>query len=546
MVAMTQDIDDDLVCHLALQFRRESNEVKQAWQAVEKNVRTILRRQHVNSLHPTAERPVCIFIGEAELMKVLGTRDLKIALLTLARLYDAGHIARWQAVKASRQGKPHNAYFIQKREVNVRHLVHDLSRQCKAVDDMIQLKLSGNERAPLRAVLKPMPNLSFNNLPKLESLGDALPGETGESREYAGIGGGGGSDVISASIIGHLLRNTKKKEMELLVSTRTWATGSQGKAGSKIGVKREIHNADDGPAPGTYRINKDTWAEGRDLEAIPVDKHQQVYMVLDQSESASDVPKEQQADLQDQFFQVLAKGKTRRIDSLIIADAGVLRKTPNDNESILSTSPTKEEFPITNGDIPRPKHAIDTVVTVDTGGDVFGADTGRPNSANTNHTTPDQDFRVQKAISKLAKDHNLVTAVLAPGVDAPQDAPQKALNAGGKRYTPNDEEKGLILKVLKDYQMDGSNPNRFGKTTLALQARLRGAIGWTSLDLPEYVVDTWENPWSSFVYIRECMSDIIFMPTTRFVEQQEQQNAKLSAADASASDTPKQETHANI
>jgi hypothetical protein len=25
-------------------------------------------------------------------------------------------------------------------------------------------------------------------------------------------------------------------------------------------------------------------------------------------------------------------------------------------------------------------------------------------------------------------------------------------------------------------------------------------------------VNTWENPWSSFAYIRECMSDIILMP----------------------------------
>jgi hypothetical protein len=42
---------------------------------------------------------------------------------------------------------------------------------------------------------------------------------------------------------------------------------------------------------------------------------------------------------------------------------------------------------------------------------------------------------------------------------------------------------------------------------------LKGHKGWTSLDLPPHIVDTWENPWSSFVYIRECMSDIVLMPT---------------------------------
>jgi hypothetical protein len=83
---------------------------------------------------------------------------------------------------------------------------------------------------------------------------------------------------------------------------------------------------------------------------------------------------------------------------------------------------------------------------------------------------------------------------------------------------PTKDEKSMLLDFLaNEYKMDGSDPSRFGKTTWALQARLRGVAGWTSLDLPEYVVDTWENPWNSFVYIRECMSDIILMPTTKLL-----------------------------
>jgi hypothetical protein len=121
-------------------------------------------------------------------------------------------------------------------------------------------------------------------------------------------------------------------------------------------------------------------------------------------------------------------------------------------------------------------------------------------------------------MSTLSADHNLVTAVVTPGVDAPSDAPQKAFSAGGKVYKPTEDEKGMLLDLLANkYKMDGSDPSRFGKTTLALQARLRGVVGWTSLDLPEHVVDTWENPWNSFVYIRECMSDIILMPTTQLL-----------------------------
>src|SRR5277367_3671454 len=130
----------------------------------------------------------------------------------------------------------------------------------------------------------------------------------------------------------------------------------------------------------------------------------------------------------------------------------------------------------------------------------------------------DQDLRVQQAMSILFSNHNLVTAVVTPGVDAPNDAPQKAFKAGGMVYKPTKDEKSMLLNLLaNEYKMDGSDPSRFGKTTLALQARLRGVAGWTSLDLPEYVVDTWENPWNSFVYIRECMSDIILMPTTKLL-----------------------------
>jgi hypothetical protein len=256
--------------------------------------------------------------------------------------------------------------------------------------------------------------------------------------------------------------------MDILISTRTWATGSQGKNGAKLGIKREVYNhggpaeAHGRPVAGTFLVRDDTRAEGRDLETIPFSHHNQIFLVLDQGESTSEIPESDTAALDAQFRAVLAQ-------------AG------------------------------RP---IDTVLVVDTGGDVFGADAE-------GGTTPDQDFRVQKAMTAMSSAYNLVTAVVSPGVDAPDDAPEKAFQAGGMVYRPTPEEKAMLLDLLvKEYKMDGSDPSRFGKTTLALQARLRGTLGWTSLDLPAYVVDTWDNPWNSFVYIRECMSDIVLMPTT--------------------------------
>ena len=87
------------------------------------------------------------------------------------------------------------------------------------------------------------------------------------------------------------------------------------------------------------------------------------------------------------------------------------------------------------------------------------------------------------------------------------NAREKAFKAGGMVYKPTEEKKSMLLDVLaNEYRMDGSVPGRFGKTTLALQVRLRGIVGWTSLDLPARVADTWDNPWNSFVY---CTSESV-------------------------------------
>ncbi|KAK7917886.1 hypothetical protein LTR80_012145 [Exophiala xenobiotica] len=304
--------------------------------------------------------------------------------------------------------------------------------------------------------------MTFDHLPKLQSLSSLLPGEQASSHRYAGVGGGGGSDVISASLLGHLLQR-HGKQMDVLISTRTWATGSQG-------VKREVYNHD-GPAmgvggrpvSGTFRVASNTYTEGRDLEALLVRHHEMIYLVLDQAESKSDIPEADRVTLEEQFGVILA----------------------------------------------QPGPLVQTVLTVDTGGDVFGADW-------TGSSTPEQDLRVQKAMTFLKASYNLVTAVVAPGIDAPEDAPVKAANADGVVYRPTPEERMMLLDLLiNDYRMDGSDPRYFGKTNLALQAGLKGVLGWTSVDLPDFVVDTWDNPWSSFVYIRECMSDVVLMSTVQ-------------------------------
>lgn len=469
---------DGQMRRLADLLRLDVTKVESAYAGVAKNVQIVLRRQYdntppggvngedeLNGNRDGGTRPVCHFVGEDRLGTSLGRLPAELTLFTLARVYDEAHITLCHGRRAAR-GMAHKLTFRQRLRVDLNILANQLDKDANAVEGQIILE-PGKGNEPYRAVWRRMPPMDFNNLPQVKSLAGLLPGETRRSQNYAGVGGGGGSDIISASLLGHLLRRHGKK-MDLLVSTRTWATGSQGKEGSRMGIKREIYEhgghveIDGRTVPGTFRVTTKTSSEGRPLEAIPVPNHSQVFIVLDQGESKSEIAEDERADLKDQLQAVLAQ----------------------------SAEP------------------IHTVAIVDTGGDVFGADAGGT-------STPDQDLRVQQAICDTNHSAvNLVTAVIAPGVDAPDDAPQKAEKARGRVYRPSDEEKKMLLHLLAhEYKMDGSVPGRFGKTTMALQARLKGATGWTSLDLPSHIVDTWENPWSSFVYIRECMSDIVLMPT---------------------------------
>ncbi|KIV90402.1 hypothetical protein PV10_07712 [Exophiala mesophila] len=391
--------------------------------------------------------------------------DVGQALFTMARVYDAGHIFVCKNRSLAQRKKPHD-------EALLTHPVMDVSRLSQQIVDgydycnsEVTLQQSAGRRGVLEASWTLVVPMSFDHLPVLDSLGGLLPGETRSGRYYAGIGGGGGSDVISASLLGHLLR-ASGKEMNLVVSTRTWRTGSQGAKGSKMGIRREIHQhggqamLNNSPVPGTYRVTKETYSEGRDLETVPVGHHKDIYLVLDQGEEGEDIDEHERSQLEQQFRAVMAQHQT-----------------------------------------------LDTIIAVDTGGDVFGADS-------TTFSTPDQDLRVQRALSHLSNLYpSLVTAVLAPGVDAPSNAPDKAQMAGGKVYKLSSEEKDKLLGLLGgEYRMDGSDTGRFGKTTLSLQEALKGIRGWACLNLPGHVVDTWENPWSCFVYIRDCMTDIVLMP----------------------------------
>ena len=467
--SISGDASEKVVSYLAKRLSKSNALIEQAWSDSPRNVRSVLCRQILNTETPDPSRPICELIGFDKLAHNLQALSAAEALFTLARIYDEAHLYLCQHLRSGSEADQTNGIVHQPvPRIDLSKLAGGLSIDSTRAQGKITLKATDTSTAVLEAEWTVLPSMSFDDLQHLSSLRECLPGEKDDTaRSYAGIGGGGGSDVISASLLGRMLHNHGKR-MDLLISTRTWNTGSQGKKGSTMGVKREIQGHD-GPAkhngslvPGTYRVTDATHSEGRDLEAVPLSHHKQIWMILDQSLASENVPLTERATLHEQFEATLAQGDEQ------------------------------------------------TVIVVDTGGDVFGAD-------NEVFSTVDQDLRVQKVMSGFRKDYNLITVVLAPGVDAPCDAPEKALRAGGKVYKPTLEERQEMERILvNEYHMDGSEPDkypgRFGKTSLALQARLRGREGWVSLDLPEYVINTWKNPWSSFVYIRPCMSDIIFMP----------------------------------
>ncbi|KAK5188332.1 hypothetical protein LTR92_011594 [Exophiala xenobiotica] len=233
--------NDTMLRALATQLRYLPADVEKAFHPAPQNVRMVLRRQYFHTVDPKPERPVCKLHSGFAALTVL---SLELALFTLARLYP-------------------------------------------------DLKQPQNDNVPMEAVWKPAVPITFHHLPKLQSLSSLLPGEQASSHRYAGVGGGGGSDVISART-----PVTKAwKKMDVLMSTRTWATGSQGKRGAKLGVKREVYNhdgpalsADGRPVTGTFRVASNTYTEGGDLEAVLVRHHEMIYLVLDQAESKSDIP----------------------------------------------------------------------------------------------------------------------------------------------------------------------------------------------------------------------------------------------------------------
>ncbi len=268
-------------------------------------------------------------------------------------------------------------------------------------------------------------------------------------KKVATIGMGGGSDAIQAAMVGKLLAGADKTPA-CVISIRKGKTSSQSATGA-IGEERTVQDHGGEIASGVYKIKPETTGSGRFLENIPAEQIP-TYLVVDDGT-------EQQL--------------TEKIQAAL-TDVG----------------------------------GIDTVISVDTGGDALNSTTGQDIAK----ATPDQDLRSLQAINKLTG-VNKISCEIAVGVDSPPNAEDVLSTAKAQFYGLKPEERDMVLDQYRTWHMDGSDRQRYGKTALAWQAALSGKVGYDCLPLPSEVVLDERNPWNPYVRITAASAGMFFMST---------------------------------
>ncbi len=257
-----------------------------------------------------------------------------------------------------------------------------------------------------------------------------------------------------------------------VISIRADKTSSQDASG-KMGVERTVEHHGGEIADGVYRITPETTGSGRFFESIPA-TGTPTYLVVDKKDGRL----------------------TDQIQAALTNFGGV-----------------------------------QSIVALDTGGDALY----RASVSDQTKATPDQDLASLKAVSQL-RDTKLYSMIMAPGVDTPDDY-REVLQSAQAHYMSFDEaEKARIFETYKEFEMDGSNPDRYGKTSLAWQAALRGERGSVRLPLPDHVVNDPRNPWNPYVNITEEMAGAYVMDVEKHISAIQHPKKSRLPADYKARD----------
>lgn len=274
------------------------------------------------------------------------------------------------------------------------------------------------------------------------------------------VGLGGGSDCIQAAMVGkYLLKNCNN-----VISIRTERTASQDSSG-KMNKIRLVYGVEKVLLNDVYLCNRRTHGEGRFFEDLPSKMGMNSYLVINKNDNT--------------LFE--------KIRSVI--------------QHIENTTNKK----------------IDTIVGVDTGGDCIYP----LNSDGTIlQATQDLDRCSMEAISRFEElGYKVYTCIVAPGIDSPNGITTEVLKAAeAQAYYPNAEESNNILKTYDFLGMTEKKKERIGKTPFIWQNALEGKTGLITIQLPEYLVLSKENPWIINVTVEPITKSVVFMETSKAIK----------------------------
>jgi hypothetical protein len=276
-----------------------------------------------------------------------------------------------------------------------------------------------------------------------------LPG-----KRLALIGMGGGSDIIQAGIVANLVQRESDKGVSCLISVRR-----EGESGQADTIQNARHIRS-----GVVQILPDSVAgrfgsSGRFPEPI-FSRQFPTYLVIDRQD-----------------------GSLAELISAAIADADRDQGAKDDR--------------------------TDTIITLDTGGDAL-MDEGTEDTVGT--TTPDQDIMALKACKNL-NFANVLSCVVAPGIDSPPDVAKRLQRARARCYSPSAQCRADILRDYEEHDFTGGNPNNFGSTAFCFQAALSNpdTHGHFPIPLPTTTVTSRDNPWHTIKWIEPAMGCIFYM-----------------------------------
>ena len=240
-----------------------------------------------------------------------------------------------------------------------------------------------------------------------------------------------------------------------VISIRRDKLGSQ-TAHEALGTKRTVHNHGGEISQGVFRVTPETTGSGRFLEFIPAEK-MPTYLVIDSGDGRLQMQVED------------ALNDFGGVDSVVALDTGG-----------------------------------DALFRVEQAQDVVGV------------TSPDQDICSLLAIAGI-QNIELYSAIVANGIDAPDYSAQILQQADARYFQLNDSQSRQVLETYKNFQLDGSHPERYGLTCFSWQAALRKEFGKVAMPLPDHLINHPTNPWNPVVDIREEMAGIYIMDLDKHV-----------------------------